>query len=110
VAGLSAFVLAGLETRAAFGAWRRFAVVVVRFPDGPLPAFIACPKLQDKPSYRLKLAKGKGIRRLPGPKQESRLVFCRIRCSRFGRSPSAMPAVYRLRVAGPSRMPLLFQN
>ena len=31
---------------------------------GLSPAFIACPKPQDEPSYRLKPAKGKGVRRL----------------------------------------------
>jgi len=32
---------------------------------GPPPAFIACLKSRDKPSYRLKPAMGKGLRRLP---------------------------------------------
>ena len=77
LAGLSTLVFAGLETRAAFGAWRRFAVVVAWLRDlvGLSPAFIACLKSRDKPSYRLKPAMGKGVRRLLGSKQKSRLVF-----------------------------------
>jgi hypothetical protein len=48
-AGLSALVFAGPETRAGFGAWRRFAVVVawLRNLVDLSPAFIACPKPQD---------------------------------------------------------------
>jgi hypothetical protein len=43
-----------------------FAVVVAWLRDlvGLSPAFIACPKPQDEPSYRLKPAKGKGVRGL----------------------------------------------
>ena len=115
---LSAF--AGLETRAAFGAWRRFAVVVAWLRDlvGLSPAFIACPKPQDEPSYRLKPAKGKGVRRLFESKQKSRLVFAasaaRVKAdthrSWLPVREGQKPALYRTSGCGPSRMPLLFQN
>jgi hypothetical protein len=55
---------AARETRAAFGAWRRFTVVVALLRDlvGLPPAFIACLKSRGRLSYRLKPAMGKGIR------------------------------------------------
>ncbi|MGA8561541.1 MAG: hypothetical protein WB685_19210, partial [Pseudolabrys sp.] len=103
-----------------FGAWRRFAVVVAWLRDlvGLSPAFIACPKPQDEPSYRLKPAKGKSVRRLVGSKRKLRLVLLRpslalkqiltgVGCpSEKGQKP----ALYQTSGCGPSRMPLLFQN
>lgn len=66
MAELSTFAFAGRETLAAFVVWRGFALVVAWLRDlvGLSSDFIACPKSQEKPSYRLKPAKGKGVRRL----------------------------------------------
>jgi hypothetical protein len=77
VTELSTFAFAGRETLAAFVAWRCFAVVVAWLRDlvGLSPAFIACPKFQEKPSYRLRPVKGKGVRRLDVSKQKSQPVF-----------------------------------
>jgi hypothetical protein len=70
----STVAFAELETRAAFGAWRRFAVVVASLLVRRLLSLPA-PSLRISHRYRLKPAKGKAVRRLLRSERKSRLVF-----------------------------------